>query len=280
MRIAFVGAGLMGSGMIANLVAEGHDVQVYARNPSRVTAQDAPVTDDLAAAVDGRDALCVCVTDGPDVAEVVEAVLRLPHPPPLVVDFSTIAPADARRIAEACATRGVSYLDCPVSGGPPGAAAGTLAVMCGGESDALTRATPILDAVGHPAKRTHCGPVGAGLVAKLVNNLLVGVISAATAEALGLGQRHGIEPAVMRQILMGASGNSWQLENLFPRVLDGNHQPGFSTANLCKDLDHARGLDDAALPFGDLARAQFAQVDPTLDYGAVARAVMQLPGQD
>lgn len=277
MRVAFVGAGLMGRGMVANLVSAGHDVTVFARDPRRVTGVDVPVLDDLAAAIAGRDAVCLCVTDSADSEQVVGDVLAAPDRPGLVVDLSTIAPAAARRIAARCAKAGVAYVDCPVSGGPAGAQAGTLAVMCGGDADALRRAAPLLDAIGDPARRTHCGPVGAGLVVKLVNNLLVGVISSATAEALALGQRAGVDPGLARDVLMGATANSWQLENLFPRVLQGDHRPGFTAANLCKDLGHALGLDDTALPFGELTLAQMRTVDPARDYGAVARLTMDLP---
>jgi 3-hydroxyisobutyrate dehydrogenase-like beta-hydroxyacid dehydrogenase len=196
----------------------------------------------------------------------------------MLVELSTIAPAVARELAADCTGRGVAYLDCPVSGGPPGAEAGTLAIMCGGDPEALERAAPALDAMGDPARRVRCGPVGAGLVAKLVNNLLAATISAGTAEALGLGQRAGVDPAVLRQVVLGATGASWQLENLFPRVLAGDHRPGFAARNLVKDLGHARGLDpDAALPFGQTAAALFAEVPGDLDYGAVARRFMDLP---
>lgn len=277
MRVAFVGAGLMGRWMVARLVAAGHDVTVFARDPRRVTGVDAPVVDDLAQAVAGREAVCLCVTDSADSAQVVDDVLAVGDHPGLVVDLSTIAPAVARRIAARCAKAGVAYVDCPVSGGPAGAEAGTLAIMCGGDAEALDRAAPLLDAIGDPARRTHCGPVGAGLVVKLVNNLLVGVISSATAEALALGQRAGIDPGLVRDVLMGATANSWQLENLFPRVLQGDHRPGFTAANLCKDLGHALGLDDAPMPFGELAMAQMLTVDPAQDYGAVARLTMDLP---
>lgn len=277
MHVAFVGIGLMGSGMVRNLVAAGHEVVGWARTPSRVTGTGVPLAPDLAAALRGADALCVCVTDSDDAAQVVRAALAA-GAPPLVIDFSTIAPAVARTLHAECAARGVAHLDCPVSGGPPGAEAGTLAVMCGGEADAVARAAPLLDAVGDPAKRVHCGPSGAGLVAKLVNNLLVAVIAAATAEALGLGQRAGLEPEIQRQVLMASSGDSWQLRNLFPRVLAGDHRPGFTTRNLLKDLGHAADLSETPLAFGGLARGLLERVDPDLDYGAVARLLMDLPG--
>jgi 2-hydroxy-3-oxopropionate reductase len=276
-RIGFVGAGLMGSGMIRNLAGDGHEVVLYARSPSRARTLPATLAPSIAEAVDGADLACSCVTDSPDVREVVAGLLAAPSPPPALVEMSTIAPAVARELAADCAARGVAYLDCPVSGGPPGAEAGTLAIMCGGDPEALARAAPALDAIGDPARRVHCGPVGLGLVAKLVNNLAAAVIAAGTAEALGVGQRAGLHPALAREVLMGATGDSWQLRNLFPRVLGGDHAPRFTARNLLKDLDHADGLDDRPLALGDAARALLERTPPELDYGAVARLVMDLP---
>ena len=278
MRIGFVGAGLMGAGMVRSLAAAGHEVRLYARTPAKAENLPATPAVSVTEAVEGADLACSCVTDSPDVREVVAGLLAAQAPPPVLVELSTIAPAVARALAAECAGRGVAYLDCPVSGGPPAAEAGTLAMMCGGDPEALERAAPVLDAMGDPAKRVRCGPVGAGLVAKLVNNLLAATVSAGTAEALGLGQRAGVDPAVLRQVVLGATGASWQLEHLFPRVLAGDHRPGFTARNLVKDLGHARGLDPAApLPFGEVAAALFADVPGDLDYGAVSRRFMDLP---
>ncbi|MCC6830275.1 MAG: NAD(P)-dependent oxidoreductase [Thermoleophilia bacterium] len=277
MRIGFVGPGLMGAGMIRNLAAAGHEVSVYARTPAKAEDLPAVPAPSIADAVDGRDLMCSCVTDSDDVRRVVRAALEAPSPPPVIVELSTIAPAVARELAGECAARGVAYLDCPVSGGPPGAEAGTLAIMCGGDADAHAAAAPALDAMGDPARRTHCGPVGAGLVAKLVNNQLVAVISAATAEAFGMGQRAGVDPEVLRRVVLASSGASWQLEFLFPRVLAGDHRPGFRVRDLRKDLGHARDLAGREQPLADVAGALFADVDGALDYGAVARRFMELP---
>ena len=268
----------MGSGMVRNLAAAGHEVRLYARTPERAAGLPAELCPTVAAATDGADLAASCVTDSDDVRQVVEAILAGRAPPPILIELSTIAPAVARELAASCADRGVAYLDCPVSGGSQGAADGTLAVMCGGEAAALEGATPALDAIGDPAKRTHCGPVGTGLVAKLVNNLLAGVISAGTAEALGLGQRAGLDPALLRQVVMASSGGSWQLEFVFPRVLAGDHRPGFKARDLRKDLRHARELDGRAdLPLCDAVREIFRDVPDEMDYGAVARRFMRLP---
>jgi 3-hydroxyisobutyrate dehydrogenase-like beta-hydroxyacid dehydrogenase len=279
MRIGFVGAGLMGSGMITNLAAAGHEVAAFARTPSRLEGLPAVGASSIENAVSGRDLACSCVTDSPDVVQVVDALLAAQAPPGVLVEMSTISPRVARGLAERCAAAGIDYLDCPVSGGPTGAAAGTLAIMCGGSATALEAAQPALDAMGDPAKRTHCGPVGAGLVAKLVNNMLVGLISAGTAEALGVGQKAGLDPELLRRVVMASSGNSWQLENLFARALAGDHEPGFTVKNLSKDLGHARELAGGPLVLADVVARLFAELpDDGRDYGVVARRFLDLPG--
>lgn len=280
MRVGVVGAGLMGSGMIRNIAAGGHEVAVFARTPGTAAGLPAATAPDVAAAVDGRAVALLSVTDSGDVLDVVRQIMAAPAPPPIIIDTSTIAPAAAREAATLAAAGGCEYLDCPVSGGPPGAAAGTLAVMCGGSEAGLAAAAPVLDLIGDPAKRVHCGPVGSGLVAKLVNNLLVAVISAGTAEAFGIGQRAGVPPEVLARVVMASSGDSWQLRNLFPRVFAGDHRPGFRARDLRKDLGHARGLAGHPLAIGDPAAHLFSQVDGALDYGAVARLLMDLPEGD
>ncbi|MGD9572105.1 MAG: NAD(P)-dependent oxidoreductase [Thermoleophilia bacterium] len=277
MLIGFVGAGLMGSGMIRNLAEAGHEVRLYARTPARAEGLPVTLAGSVAEAFDGVDLGCSCVTDSPDVRAVVEGLLGASAPPPVLVEMSTIALAVARELAAACAARGIAYVDCPVSGGPSGAADGTLAFMCGGDAAALAIAEPALEAMGDPERRFHCGPVGAGLVAKLVNNMLVATITAATAEAIGRGQAAGLDPALAREVLMSSSGDSWQLRTVFARVIEGDHAPRFTVRNLLKDLGHARDLDDRDPPLADIARDLLEQVDPDLDYGAIARLTVELP---
>jgi 3-hydroxyisobutyrate dehydrogenase-like beta-hydroxyacid dehydrogenase len=270
----------MGAGMIRNIAAAGHDVVVFARTPDKADGLPAAMAPDVPTAVDGAAIALLSVTDSEDVLDVVGRAMSAPSPPPVIVDTSTIAPAAAREAAVLAAAGGSEYLDCPVSGGPPGADAGTLAVMCGGSAAGLAAAAPVLDLIGDPAKRVHCGPVGSGLVAKLVNNLLVAVISAGTAEAFGIGQRAGVPPEVLARVVMASSGDSWQLRNLFPRVMAGDHQPGFRARDLRKDLGHARDLAGRPLHVGDPVFDLFTQVDGAMDYGAVARLLMDLPEED
>ena len=277
MRIGFVGSGLMGAGMVRNLAAAGHVVRLYARSPERAEGLPATLVGSPAEAAGDADLFASCVTDSPDVREVIGAMLQAERPAPVVVEMSTIAPAVARELAEACAARGVAYLDCPVSGGRTGAAAGTLAFMCGGDADALARATPALDAMGDPEKRFHCGPVGQGLVAKLVNNMLVASITAATAEALGAGQRAGLDPALAREVVMRSTGDSWQLRNLFPRVLAGEPLvPVVEVPRVTEVLQQVPDGEAGSVIAGE-ARRLLERTDLDADYGALGRWLMDLP---
>ncbi len=280
MKIGFVGAGLMGAHMVRNLAAAGFEVSLYARTQSKAEGLPADLAASVREAADGADVFCSIVTDSPDVHEVVTEALTADAPPRLFIDMSTISPATAQEIAAKAQKEGSGYLDAPVSGGPPGAEAGNLAFMVGGDAADLERARPILDVLGDPAKRTHCGPVGTGLVAKLVNNLLVAGIAAGTAEAFAVGQRAGVGPEKLRDVVMASSGASWQLENLFPRVLAGDHSPGFRARDLRKDLRHAQDLAGQDLPIGDVAASLYEDLPDNADYGAVARKFLELPGSD
>lgn len=277
MRVGFIGAGLMGAGMVRCLAGAGHEVHLYARTPAKAAGLPATLHPDVASAVAGADLACSCVTDSDDVRGVVDALLASESPPPVLVELSTIAPSVAAELAERCAARGVAYLDCPVSGGPQGAAAGSLAIMCGGDPAALAAAAPALDAMGDPAKRVHFGTVGTGLVAKLVNNMLVATITAATLEALGAGQRAGVDPVALRESILAATGASWQLEHRIPNAFTGDFAAGFTTDNLRKDLGHAAGIARGPMPFLDLARGLYADVDGSLDFVALAERFMDVP---
>src|SRR5687768_16403544 len=164
MKVGFVGAGLMGGPMVRNLVAAGHEVVVSSLDPGRLADTGWAVVGSPAEAAAQADVVCSIVPDGPEVTDVVSAALTTARPGTVFVEMSTIAPEVARRLAAVCADAGVDYLDCPVSGGPPGAAAGTLAIWVGGSEDAFRRARPVLDAIGDPVRVRHCGPAGAGLV--------------------------------------------------------------------------------------------------------------------
>ena len=277
MRVGFVGAGLMGAPMVRRLVEAGHDVVVSSRDPARLADTGWRVVGSPAEAADGARVVCSIVPDGPEVTAVVGSVLKTAAPGTVIVEMSTISPTTARELA-ARAGAGVDYLDCPVSGGPPGAEAGTLAIWVGGAAEALERARPVLEVIGRPDRIRRCGAVGAGLAVKLANNFLGAVNAAATAEALALARARR-RPALVVEAVSDGTGANWQLANLFPRkVLQGDFEPGFRITHMAKDLRIAAevagelGLD---LPELALARARLdearARFGDDRDYGVVAR---------
>ena len=161
----------------------------------------------------------------------------------LILDASTIDAATARQVGEAAAELGIDFMDTPVSGGVAAAAAGTLAFMCGGSAAAFARAKPVLEGMGSAEKIFHAGPAGAGQVAKAANNMLLAVHMIGTSEALAMGEAHGLDPAVLSEIMKASSGNNWSLQvyNPWPDVMEGvpssnNYQPGFMVDLMVKDL--------------------------------------------
>lgn len=279
MRVGFVGAGLMGAPMVRRLVGAGHDVTVSSRNPGRLADTGWRVVGSPADAADGADVVCSIVPDSPEVTAVVGSVLDTAAAGTVIVEMSTISPATARRLAADCSAAGVDYLDCPVSGGPPGAEAGTLAIWVGGRGEALERARPVLGVLGRPDRIRHCGAVGAGLAVKLANNFLGAVNAAASAEALALARESGVDPALVVEAVSDGTGANWQLSNLFPRkVLRGDFEPGFRITHMAKDLRIAAEVAaDAGLDLPELALARQrldearARFGDDRDYGAVAR---------
>jgi 3-hydroxyisobutyrate dehydrogenase-like beta-hydroxyacid dehydrogenase len=269
----------MGTPMVRRLVDAGHDVTVSSRNPARLAGTGWRVVGSPAEAAAGADVVCSIVPDSPEVAAVVGSVLESAPAGMVIVEMSTISPVVARELAARCAEAGVDYLDCPVSGGPPGAEAGTLAIWVGGAKEALERARPVLDVLGRPDRVRHCGGVGAGLAVKLANNFLGAVNAAASAEALALARDAGVDPQLVVEAVSDGTGANWQLANLFPRkVLQRDFEPGFRITHMAKDLRIAAEVAEAEgleTPMLALARARLdeatARFGDDRDYGAVAR---------
>jgi len=237
MRVGFVGAGLMGAPMVGRLIEAGHDVTVSSRNPDRLAGTGWRVVGSPEEAAGGAEVVCSIVPDSPEVTAVVESVLKTAAAGTVIVEMSTISPTTARELASRCGEAGVDYLDCPVSGGPVGAEAGTLAIWIGGDAAAMDRARPVLEVLGQPDKIRHCGGVGAGLAVKLANNFLGAVNAAASAEALAIAREAGVDPSLVAEAVNDGTGANWQLANLFPRkVLQGDFEPGFRITHMAKDL--------------------------------------------
>jgi 3-hydroxyisobutyrate dehydrogenase len=251
MRVGFIGLGIMGKPMARNVLSADHTLTVYARRPDAIAdlvAAGATLVESSADVGQASEVVITMLPNAPEVEEVVlgpRGVLEGAAPGTAVVDMSTIAPSASRRLAAACAERGVAFLDAPVSGGSVGAEKGTLSIMAGGDAAAYARCRPVLEAMGRSEAVFHVGPSGTGEVVKLANNILCGVIAAATAEALTMGVKHGVDAATLARIIGMSSGASWQLANVFPlRVWDGSFTPGFMTDLLLKDLGLALDLGE------------------------------------
>ncbi|MBO9881089.1 3-hydroxyisobutyrate dehydrogenase [Xanthomonas sp. D-109] len=294
-QIAFIGLGNMGGPMAVNLVRAGHVVRVFDLNPAALAAAAAAgahAADSAMAAVAEAEVVISMLPASRHVEDLfLGAQGLLAHIPAgaLLIDSSTIAPASARTLAAAAEARGLQPLDAPVSGGTAGAAAGTLTFIVGGPVATLERARPVLEAMGRNI--FHMGEAGAGQVAKLCNNMALGVIMAATGEALALGAAHGLDPAALSRMMAVSTGRSWATEvcNPWPGVLEQapasrGYSGGFGSDLMLKDLGlaaEAAMATGAAIPLGELARNLYAlnrrHGRGGLDFSSVVQLLAQAP---
>ena len=234
--VAVIGLGNMGMAMLKRLIASGHRPRGWDLDPAKREAArqaGAEIAADLAASL--AEITLFSLPHDAAVAAVLEEALAALQPGAVIIDTSTLSPRAVRGFAEQAAAQGVSYLDAPVSGGPAGAAAGSMAMMVGGDAAALERATPILQHL--TARLLHIGPSGAGQVAKLVNNLLVASHLVTAGEALRLGAAAGVAPEALLPVLNGASGRSAVTEVNWPRwIIPGSFDSGFSAGLMRKDV--------------------------------------------
>ncbi len=290
-RLGFIGLGIMGKPMAANLLAAGFPLCVYNRSPAAVqelaaagaTAAESAL--DLAAA---SDIVITMLPDSPDVEQVVlgtAGVAAGMRPGAVFIDMSTIAPATTRRIAATLADRGIDAIDAPVSGGQAAAQAGSLSIMAGGSEAALVRAQPIFDVVGRAT--THIGSAGAGQVAKAANQIVVALTIQAVAEALMLSRKAGVDPERVRDALLGGFAQSRVLEIHGQRILEGSYEPGFKLRLHRKDLAIALQLGRerlaplfATAQAAELMDALLAQGAGDRDHSALATLYEQLAGAD
>lgn len=241
-RIGFIGLGLMGKPMAQNLLKKGFAVTVTSRSRPPVDALVAAgATAALSPADVARqtDVIITMVPDSVDVRAVLEGpggVFETLRQGSVIVDMSTIAPAVSRELAGKAAARGVQMLDAPVSGGEIGAINASLSIMVGGNAAALERVRPVLNAMGNPERVVHIGPAGAGQVCKACNQICIGGTLASVSEAFAMARKAGIDPAKVREALLGGFAASRVLEVHGERILKGNYVPGFKTKLYHKDL--------------------------------------------
>jgi 3-hydroxyisobutyrate dehydrogenase len=251
MQLGFIGIGIMGRPMALNLLKAGHDITIYARHPEKPEVQEvlkagARLAPSSRAVAIASEVVITMVPNSAQVEEVVagpNGILDGARKGLIIVDMSTISPTTSRKMAEAAAAKGVHFLDAPVSGGSRGAEQGTLTIMVGGEQAAFEHVLPVLEAMGNKEQIVHVGPSGSGEIIKIVNNMLVGTIAAATTEAFVLGVKAGVDVNTMAKVIGMSTGASWQLTNPFVlRAFKGNFNPGFMTDLLHKDLGLALDL--------------------------------------
>lgn len=271
-KIAFIGLGNMGGPMAHNLVKAGHTVTGFDLSADALKALAAAggtAASSAAEAVAGAEVVVSMLPASQHVAGLYlgEAGLFSQLPAgTLVIDSSTIAAETSRQVGKAAAENGIKFLDAPVSGGVGGAIAGTLSFIVGGSAADFAQAKPLLENMGKNI--FHAGEAGAGQVAKACNNMLLAILMAGTTEALALGARNGLDPAVLSEIMKQSSGANWVLNvyNPWPGVMEGvpasnNYQGGFQVDLMAKDLGLAWETalsSKSSIPMGSLARNLFA----------------------
>jgi len=281
MRVGFIGLGIMGKPMSRNLIRAGHPLAVYDILPQPVEEM---ASAGAYAAVSARDVASrsevtfTMVPDGPEVEAAVlgpEGALEGAKPGSIIVDMSSISPIVAQKVGAACAARGVEFLDAPVSGGEPKAIDGSLAIMVGGRQDVFDRLLPLFQAMGSSATLT--GPVGAGNVTKLANQMMVAVNIAAMGEALVLATKAGLDPEVVVNAVKGGLAGSAVLNAKAPMVIARNFKPGFRIRLHQKDLRNALLAAESmkvSLPFTSLAQQVLVALMNSgrgdLDHSAIA----------
>jgi 3-hydroxyisobutyrate dehydrogenase len=258
-RIGFVGLGTMGASMAANLLKAGAQLTVWNRTPGRaadLVALGAIVASSPADVARNSAIVVVCVSDTPDVEAVLfgdDGVLVGAASGSLVIDCSTISAEATREFGRRLAERGIGMVDAPVSGGSEGARHGTLTMFVGGGDADVTRAMPVLEAMGKTI--THLGPLGSGQAGKAVNQVILGGAYLGLAEGLILGLNAGLDPKLLVAALSGGSAQSWALTNRSGNMIADEYPLGFRLSLHRKDLGIALAMADqmgVMLPLGML----------------------------
>jgi 2-hydroxy-3-oxopropionate reductase len=285
LTIGFLGIGLMGKPMASNLIKAGFELIVWNRTASKAQplaqlgARIAATPHDAAKA----NILITMLEAGPQVAEVIDAMLTAIEPGTLIIDMSSTKQSEAIALHAALEKIGIHFIDAPVSGGVIGAEAGSLAIMAGGSAADFALAEPVLNAMGKP---TLVGGPGCGQLAKLCNQLIVGATLDIVAEALLLAQAGGADPAAVRKALRGGFAESRILEVHGQRMLERNFMPGGQVKSQLKDLENvliAAADAHISLPVSEMVTKHYRSIlesSPHADQSAVLLALEKInPGK-
>jgi 3-hydroxyisobutyrate dehydrogenase-like beta-hydroxyacid dehydrogenase len=288
--VGFVGLGIMGARMAANLARAGHEVAVHNRTASKAEAWVAEHGGRHAAtprdAADGAAAVITMVVDGAQVEEVLLGDDGAAHgaaPGTLMIDMSTIAPADARRIGAALSERDLAFVDAPVSGSAPKAEDGTLTIMAGGSDGDVARARPFFEAMGE--KILHVGELGQGQTVKVISNTVGATNCATLAQALVVGKAAGVDLRSLVDVLGASSGASYMVTLKAGPMLEHDYTPLFRLEHMLKDVGICLSESEAAgapFPAAALARELYAAAVgrglADQDFAAVLEAAEGLAG--
>jgi 3-hydroxyisobutyrate dehydrogenase len=290
-RVAFIGLGNMGAPMAQNLLKAGFKLSVFdlvAESVAQLVKAGASAASSASDAVKDVDVVITMLPASKHVEGIYlgsDGLLAKIPSKALIIDCSTIAADSARKVAAAASAHGLAMIDAPVSGGTGGAIAGTLTFIVGGEAADLERARPLLEKMGKNI--FHAGAAGAGQVAKIANNMLLGIAMAGTAEALALGVANGLDPKILSEIIAKSSGRTWAIElyNPWPGVMENvpsskGYAGGFGVDLMLKDLGlaaEAAVSTQSVIALGELARNMFAmhsaQGSGKLDFSSIVNLV-------
>ena len=283
MKIAFVGTGVMGQGMVANLLKAGHEVTVYTRTKAKadgLLALGAKWASSPAESARGTDIAISMVGYPNDVEEVwrgPQGFMSSAKPGCVLIDMTTSSPALARSLAAEAAVKGFGPLDAPVSGGDRGAREGTLTIMAGGAQQDFDFAQPVFAAMGKTIVLQ--GAPGTGQLCKLANQIGIASGMIAMAEALAFARATGLNLETTLRSISGGGASSWALLNLAPRVLKGDFAPGFYVKHFVKDIGLALDVcreQKVSLPGLELAAKLYAEVVAAGEGDAGTQALARL----
>ncbi len=239
--VGFIGVGNMGNPMAANILKAGFPLTVFDKHPpamKNLVDAGARAATSSQAVVESSEIILTCLPASPDVEAVYlepGGLVERARPGTILIDLSSVLPSTPRLIEPRAKERGARFLEAPVSGGVSGARAATLAIMVGGDPDVLTRARPVLRAIG--PNIFQVGPVGAGNTVKAINNMMACVNSLAMMEGVALGVKAGLDPMTIYEVVKASSGASKALERLPTAIVPRNFEPGFKVRLMNKDLE-------------------------------------------
>jgi len=264
-NIGFIGLGNMGAPMAANLVAAGHTVTGF--DVTNVSIDGVTLADSAVAATEGQDVVVTMLPNGVILQAVYKDIVPAAKAGALLIDCSTVDVDSAKKAHAAASAAGLLSVDAPVSGGVGGAAAGTLTFMAGGSDASIAAANSVLDVMG--GKIVHCGEGGAGQMAKICNNMVLGISMIGVCEAFNMADKLGLSREAMFDVVSTSSGSCWSINTYCPAPgvgpsspSDNDYQPGFAAELMLKDLklsQQAAELVDAATPMGARATEIYDQ---------------------